>query len=68
MGSLFLIVSGVLSVAHPEGAQWAEILRLGPADHFGEIGLLTGAGPSARITALTPTWSTSGRKRIGPDT
>ena len=32
-----------------------ELLRLGPGDHFGEIGMLTGAGAIARISALTPT-------------
>jgi len=30
-------------------------LRLGPGDHFGEIGLLTGAAATARISALVPT-------------
>ena len=55
LSSLFLVGSGVLSVTHPEGTKWAEILRLGPDDHFGEIGLLTGVGSIGRITALTPT-------------
>ena len=32
-----------------------ELLRLGPGEHFGEIGLLTGAAATARISALTPT-------------
>jgi CRP-like cAMP-binding protein len=30
-------------------------MRLGPGDHFGEIGLLTGAPSVARISALIPT-------------
>ena len=55
LDSLFLIASGVLSVTHPEGTRWVEILRLGPGDHFGEIALLTGEGAWGRITALTPT-------------
>jgi small-conductance mechanosensitive channel/CRP-like cAMP-binding protein len=54
LDSLFLIASGVLSVTHPEGTRWVEILRLGPGDHFGEIALLTGEGAWGRITALTP--------------
>jgi len=29
-------------------------MRLGPGDHFGEMGLLTGMASVARITALTP--------------
>jgi len=44
----------VLSVTHPDGTRWVEILRLGPGDHFGEIALLTGEGAFGRITALTP--------------
>jgi CRP-like cAMP-binding protein len=32
-----------------------ELLRLGPGDHFGEIGMLTGAGAIAKISALIPT-------------
>ena len=32
-----------------------EVLRLGPGDHFGEIGMLTGAAATVRISALVPT-------------
>src|SRR5205823_2035835 len=32
-----------------------ELLRIGPGEHFGEIGLLTGAAATARISALTAT-------------
>ena len=32
-----------------------ELLRLGPGNHFGEIGMLTGAGAVAKLRALTPT-------------
>ena len=31
-----------------------EVMRLGPGDHFGEIGMLTGAPATEKITALTP--------------
>jgi small-conductance mechanosensitive channel len=51
--SLFLIAAGVLSVARHEGGGDGEVLRLGPGDHFGEIGLLTGTPSMATITALS---------------
>jgi small-conductance mechanosensitive channel len=51
--SLFIVGAGVLSVTRGHGVG-AELLRLGPADHFGEIGLLTGASSGAKITALAP--------------
>jgi CRP-like cAMP-binding protein len=31
-----------------------ELLRLGPGDHFGEIGMLTGEAATVRISALVP--------------
>jgi CRP-like cAMP-binding protein len=31
-----------------------EMMRLGPGDHFGENGMLTGAPAARKITALTP--------------
>jgi CRP-like cAMP-binding protein len=37
-----------------DGAIEEELLRLGPADHFGEIGMLTGAAAAVTATALTP--------------
>ncbi|HEX3522001.1 MAG TPA: mechanosensitive ion channel family protein [Stellaceae bacterium] len=53
--SLFIIGSGVVSMTR-EGIEGdMELLRLGPGDHFGEIGLLTGAPAKARISALLPT-------------
>jgi small-conductance mechanosensitive channel/CRP-like cAMP-binding protein len=52
--SLFLVGSGVLSVTRPDGARQVEILRLGPGDHYGEIGLLTQTPAMGLITALTP--------------
>jgi small-conductance mechanosensitive channel/CRP-like cAMP-binding protein len=50
--SLFIIASGVLSLVRGEAE--TEVMRLGPGDHFGEIGLLTGAPSIGKITALTP--------------
>ena len=52
--SLFLVGSGVLSVTRPQEGRQVEILRLGPGDHYGEIGLLTGAPAVGFITALAP--------------
>ena len=53
--SLFIIGSGVVSFTQ-EGIEGdMELLRLGPGDHFGEIGMLTGAAATARISALIPT-------------
>jgi small-conductance mechanosensitive channel/CRP-like cAMP-binding protein len=52
--SLFIIGSGVLSLVRDEVVGEMEVMRLGPGDHFGEIGLLTGAHASGKITALTP--------------
>ena len=48
--SLFIVGSGVLSLIREE----TEVMRLGPGDHFGEIGMLTGAPSVAKINALTP--------------
>jgi CRP-like cAMP-binding protein len=45
----------VLSLIHVVAGNEIELRRLGPGDHFGEIGLLTGAATAARITALVPT-------------
>jgi small-conductance mechanosensitive channel/CRP-like cAMP-binding protein len=53
--SLFIVGSGVLSFTRDETEGEMEFLRLGPGDHFGEIGLLTGAAATARISALVPT-------------
>ena len=52
--SLFIIASGVLSLVRDKAEVETELMRLGPGDHFGEIGLLTGAPSIAKITALTP--------------
>src|SRR6516164_3418933 len=53
--SLFIVGSGVLSFTYDGIEGEMEILRLGPGDHFGEIGLLTGAAATARISALVRT-------------
>jgi small-conductance mechanosensitive channel len=51
--SLYLINSGVLSYTRDDEVA-EELLRLGPGEHLGEIGLLTGAAAVVRVTALTP--------------
>lgn len=53
--SLFIIGTGVLSLTHVVAGNEIELMRLGPGDHFGEIGLLTGTATTARISALMPT-------------
>jgi small-conductance mechanosensitive channel len=53
--SLFIIGSGVVSFTHEGIEGEMEMLRLGPGDHFGEIGMLTGAAAIAKISALIPT-------------
>ena len=52
--SLYIIGSGVVSFTHEGIEGEMELLRLGPGDHFGEIGMLTGAAAAARISALVP--------------
>jgi small-conductance mechanosensitive channel/CRP-like cAMP-binding protein len=52
--SLYIVGSGVLSLTREESEGEIELLRLGPGDHFGEIGMLTGAPATARISALIP--------------
>lgn len=53
--SLFIIGSGVVSLTLEGIEGEMELLRLGPGDHFGEIGMLTGAAATVRISALVPT-------------
>ncbi len=53
--SLFIMGTGVLSLTHIVAGNEIESMRLGPGDHFGEIGLLSGAATAARVTALLPT-------------
>ena len=54
LNSLFIVGNGVLSFTREESEGEIELLRIGPADHFGEIGMLTGAPASAKIKALIP--------------
>jgi small-conductance mechanosensitive channel/CRP-like cAMP-binding protein len=52
MNSLVVVATGVLSCIRDETEiEWG---RLGPGDHFGEIGLLTGAPSVSKIVALRP--------------
>jgi len=53
--SLCIVGAGVLSFTREasEGGE-IELLRLGPGDHFGELGMLTGAPATAKISALLP--------------
>jgi CRP-like cAMP-binding protein len=53
--SLFIIGSGVVSFTLEGIEGETEVLRLGPGDHFGEIGMLTGAAATVRMSALIPT-------------
>ena len=52
--SLFLIGAGVVSLSHEVGGRKSEVLRLGPGDHYGEVGMLTGNPSWGWITTLTP--------------
>jgi CRP-like cAMP-binding protein len=52
--SLFIVGPGVLSLTREDGTDEIELLRLGPGDHFGEIGMLTGSPAPAKISALMP--------------
>lgn len=51
--SLFIIGRGVLSVTQTTSRGDVERMRLGPGDHFGEIGLLTETPSFAKITTFT---------------
>jgi small-conductance mechanosensitive channel len=53
--SLFIIGGGVVTFTREGIEGEMELLRLGPGDHFGEIGMLTGAPAIAKISALIPT-------------
>ena len=52
--SLFIVGTGVLSFTREESEGEIELMRIGPGDHYGEIGMLTGAPASAKISALIP--------------
>jgi small-conductance mechanosensitive channel/CRP-like cAMP-binding protein len=52
--SLFIVGSGILSFTREESEGEIELMRIGPGDHFGEIGMLTGSPATAKINALIP--------------
>jgi small-conductance mechanosensitive channel len=52
--SLFIIGGGVVSMSQVMSEGEIELLRIGPGDHFGEIGLLTGHAAEATLRALVP--------------
>jgi CRP-like cAMP-binding protein len=52
--SLFVIGAGVLSIIRATTEGEMEVMRLGPGDYFGEIGMLTGAPTTGKFTPLTP--------------
>jgi hypothetical protein len=51
---LLVTSGGVLSVTKRDKSGETELLRFGPGDVFGEIGLLTGASCGASVIALAP--------------
>jgi small-conductance mechanosensitive channel/CRP-like cAMP-binding protein len=51
--SLFVIGEGVVSLTVDAEGE-IEFLRIGPGDHFGEIGMLTGHPSEATLKALVP--------------
>jgi small-conductance mechanosensitive channel/CRP-like cAMP-binding protein len=53
--ALCIVGAGVLSFTREASDGERELLRLGPGDHFGEFGMLTGAPTTAKISALLPT-------------
>src|SRR6266850_1050253 len=52
--SLFVIGAGVVSLTAVTSEGEIEFLRIGPGDHFGEIGMLTGHPAEATLKALVP--------------
>jgi small-conductance mechanosensitive channel len=52
--SLYIVAGGVLSGRRDNGEFEEEVIRFGPGDHFGEIGVLSGTATAAHIAALTP--------------
>jgi small-conductance mechanosensitive channel/CRP-like cAMP-binding protein len=52
--SLFVIGEGVVSLTVDVAEGEIEFLRIGPGDHFGEIGMLTGHPAEATLKALVP--------------
>src|SRR5215468_2883632 len=52
--SLCIVGAGVLSLTREASDGESELLRLGPGDHFGELGMLTGTPATAKIRTLLP--------------
>jgi len=52
--ALCIVGAGVLSLTREASDGESELLRLGPGDHFGELGMLTGAPATAKIRTLLP--------------
>ena len=52
--SLFIVGAGVVSLTAVMSEGEIEFLRIGPGDHFGEIGMLTGHPAEATLKALVP--------------
>ena len=52
--SLFIVGAGVVSFTSVVSQREIEVLRIGPGDHFGEIGMLTGRPAQATAKALAP--------------
>ena len=52
--SLFVVGAGVVSLTAVVSEGEIEFLRIGPGDHFGEIGMLTGHPAEATLKALVP--------------
>jgi small-conductance mechanosensitive channel len=55
--SLFIIGAGVVSFTEVTSEGEIEFMRIGPGDHFGEIGMLTGHPTGAALRALVPATS-----------
>ncbi|WP_199902194.1 mechanosensitive ion channel family protein [Azospirillum sp. B506] len=53
LAALAIVRTGVLAVTSRDGEEEIETGRLAPGDFFGEGGLLTGAGASGTVRALT---------------
>ncbi len=54
MQELHVVGAGVISITQIQSMGEIELLRLGPGDHYGEVGLLTGQATGAKSRALTP--------------
>jgi CRP-like cAMP-binding protein len=51
--ALYIVASGVLSGCRDNGEFEEEVMRFGPGDHFGEIGVLSGSATPVHTVALT---------------